>query len=142
MRQSLLNLSLAKPRQDVAEILKTYELFICGDVNYTSISSFENVLKIATTQPGTLLVFLIIFSLECEFNFFYDIYIILNICLWYITCLQLTIDTTKEEKDTTIIIPYIRSGLDFVRQISNKTSVTLKFCRDNYNYTQIFRILQ
>jgi len=49
MRQSLLNLSLAKPRQDVAEILKTYELFICGDVNYTSISSFENVLKIATT---------------------------------------------------------------------------------------------
>jgi hypothetical protein len=48
MRQRLSNLSLAKPRQDVAEILKTYELFICGDVQISSISSFENVLKIAT----------------------------------------------------------------------------------------------
>jgi hypothetical protein len=48
MTQSLLNLSLAKPRQDVAEILKTYELFICGDVHYISISSFENLLKVAT----------------------------------------------------------------------------------------------
>jgi hypothetical protein len=45
MRQGLLNLSLAKPRQDVTEFLKIYEIFIFEDIHYASISSFENVLK-------------------------------------------------------------------------------------------------
>lgn len=75
-------------------------------------------------------------------EFFIAFSIIPNIFLLYITCLQLTIDTTKEEKKTTIIIQHIRPGLDFVRQTSNKTPVTLKFCRDNYNYNQMYRTLQ
>jgi len=49
IKESLLTLSLAKPRQNAAEaILKTYELFIYGDIQYITNSFCKNVLKRAT----------------------------------------------------------------------------------------------
>jgi hypothetical protein len=48
MRKCLLTLSLAKPRLDVEEILKSYGLFIYGDIHYITTSFCKNALKIAT----------------------------------------------------------------------------------------------
>lgn len=49
MRRSLLNLSLAKPREKAEAILKTSEIFTCGDMPYitNSFSTSTNVLKTA-----------------------------------------------------------------------------------------------
>jgi len=50
VRRSLLKLSLAKPSEKAEAILKTLEIFICGDMPYitNSFSTRTNVLKIAT----------------------------------------------------------------------------------------------
>jgi len=71
---------------------------------------------------------------------FYNFSIILYIFLLYANCLQLTIDTTKEENNNNNTEYQIR--LRFCKTNLKKIPVTIKFCTDSYNYTQIFRILQ
>jgi hypothetical protein len=45
--KSLLTLSLAKPRYNAEAILKTYALFVYGDIQYITNLFCKNVLKIA-----------------------------------------------------------------------------------------------
>jgi hypothetical protein len=48
MRKSLLTLSLANPRQNGEAILKSYKLFIYGDMHYSIHSPCKNAVKITT----------------------------------------------------------------------------------------------
>ena len=45
MRKRLLTLSLAKPRQNIEAILKSYKLIIYGDIHYITNSFCKTVLK-------------------------------------------------------------------------------------------------
>jgi hypothetical protein len=49
MRNGLLSPSLPKPRQNAEAIVKTYELFIYGDIHHIRSSFRKNVLAIATS---------------------------------------------------------------------------------------------
>jgi hypothetical protein len=65
MRKCRVALSLAKPRQNAEEILKTYELFIYGDIHYITKWFCKNVLQ-RHPSPG------------CEFNPFFSVFLLLS----------------------------------------------------------------
>ena len=48
IRKRLLNTSLAQPRQNIEAILKTYKLFIYGDIDYITNTFCKNMVKIVT----------------------------------------------------------------------------------------------
>jgi len=48
IRKCLLNTSLAQPRQNIEAILKTYKLFIYGDIHYITKTFCKNMVKIVT----------------------------------------------------------------------------------------------
>ena len=66
-----LTLSLAKPRYNAKEALKTYEFFIYEDIPYTTSSLHKSVLN-CKPKPGCELHFLNTF-------FYYFLYILLHI---------------------------------------------------------------
>ena len=57
MRKCFLNISLAKPRQKVEEVLKTHELFIYESIYYTPNSFLKYAMNIATRWPRLWIAF-------------------------------------------------------------------------------------
>jgi len=62
MRKCFLNISLAKPRQKVEEVLKTHELFIYESIYYTPNSFLKYVMNIATPWRRLWIAFFFLFS--------------------------------------------------------------------------------
>jgi hypothetical protein len=76
-RKRILTLSQTKHGKDDEEILKTYELFVGGDVHYITKPFCSNVLKLL--HPGV----------ACESNFLYIFPIIISIFLLHMLYIQI-----------------------------------------------------